>query len=160
GGNRKKAFDRVDAELAKVPGLEAVRLTAKGHFFKDYAWEARGSGYANTVTEEGARKMHERLAISRKALVQPWALQPALGETANQMLGVILGQGGSRAEMEKWFERAMKADNNNSLACWSKLQWLDPKWYGTQEEMLEFGRACRDTKNWRGGLPLILAEAH
>ena len=28
------------------------------------------------------------------------------------------------------------------------------------EEMLAFGRACRDTKNWRAGITLLLADAH
>jgi hypothetical protein len=26
--------------------------------------------------------------------------------------------------------------------------------------MLAFGRACRDTKNWRTGITLLLADAH
>jgi len=62
--------------------------------------------------------------------------------------------------MELWFDRAMKADGDRRSACLTKLDWLDPKWHGTDAEMLEFGRACRDTKNWRTGITLLVADAH
>jgi hypothetical protein len=62
--------------------------------------------------------------------------------------------------LEKWFWRAMDADNDNLDACNKKLLWLEPKWHGSPEEMLEFARTCRDTKNWSSGIPLLLAEAH
>jgi len=35
--------------------------------FRDYAWVARGNGWANTVTAEGWRLMRERMAESLKA---------------------------------------------------------------------------------------------
>jgi hypothetical protein len=37
---------------------------------------------------------------------------------------------------------------------------LHPKWHGTRDELVAFGRACRDTQNWRAGIPLLVAEAH
>jgi hypothetical protein len=45
-------------------------------------------------------------------------------------------------------------------ACEQKLDWLDPKWHGSLEDMMAFGRACRDTKNWESGITLLLADAH
>jgi hypothetical protein len=54
----------------------------------------------------------------------------------------------------------MDADNDNLDACNKKLRWLEPKWHGSPEDMLEFARTCRDTKNWSSGIPLLLAEAH
>jgi hypothetical protein len=53
--------------------------------------------------------------------------------------------GGDRTTMELWFDRAMKADGDRRDACWSKLHWLDPMWHGTPEDLLAFGRRCRDT---------------
>ena len=76
------------------------------------------------------------------------------------MLTVEKAAGGDRDEMETWFQRAMEADGDNQAACDAKMDWLDPKWHGSVEEMLEFGRACRDTKNWRAGLTLLLPDAH
>jgi hypothetical protein len=53
---------------------------------------------------------------------------------------------GNRDEMEKWFWRAMDADNDNLDACNKKLLWLEPKWHGSPEEMLEFARTCRNPR--------------
>jgi hypothetical protein len=159
-GNGQAALDRVDAGLAQVPALRTVRLRVKGRFFIEFAWEARGSGFANTVTQEGWKNFRERLTAARAALDEAWKIEPNDGHAAALMLIVEKGLGGSRDDVEKWFERAMKADGNNKQACVAKMDWLDPKWHGTREELLAFGRACRDTKNWRTGITLLLAECH
>jgi hypothetical protein len=150
----------VDALLAREPELKAVRLQTRGDFLIHYAWEARGSGFAGTVTEEGFKKFHERLTQAREALNECWEVKPGDHRTATLMLTVEKGSGGERDEMEKWFERAMKACPINKRACEAKMDWLDPKWHGSREELLAFGRSCRDTKNWRAGIPLLLADAH
>jgi hypothetical protein len=62
--------------------------------------------------------------------------------------------------MELWFDRAMKADGDNYIACITKLDWLDPKWHGNVEEMLAFGHACRDTRNWRAGITMLAVDAY
>jgi hypothetical protein len=159
-GDLRAAFDRVDAVLAKTPALKATRLQVRGSFFITYAWDARGSGMAATVTDVGWKQFESRLAEARKALEEAWALHPATNTvTADMMLTVLKGSD-DRAEMEKWFERAMKADSDNLQACEAKMDWLDPKWHGTAEDVLAFGRACRATKNWRVGIPLLYADAH
>ncbi|WP_406693998.1 hypothetical protein V5E97_23435 [Singulisphaera sp. Ch08] len=160
GEDYQAAFDRVDAKLAKAEGLKGFRQLLKGSCLISYAWEARGSGFVNTVTEDGARKFHERLADARKALEGAWDLDPSITKAATLMLTVELGSGGDRDVMEKWFERAMQGDSDNLAACEAKMDWLDPKWHGTPEDLLAFGQACRDTKNWRSGIPLLLANAH
>ena len=35
-----------------------------------------------------------------------------------------------------------------------------PKWYGSTEDMLEFGHECATNKQWGGNVPLILLDAH
>lgn len=158
--NSLVAFQQIDAELAKTPQLEWLRLAAKGDFYIHYAWEARGSGFADTVGPEAQQKFEARLKIARQALGQAWLVKPGDWHIANSMLTVVKGLTSRRDEMEKWFYRAMLADGDNQKACWAKLDWLDPKWYGTDEEMVAFGRACRDTKNVRSGITILLGDAH
>jgi hypothetical protein len=62
--------------------------------------------------------------------------------------------------MELWFQRAMKADPNDYDACDAKLLYLEPKWYGSVADMLEFGRKCVQNEQWGGHVPLILMDAH
>lgn len=159
-GDYQAAFEHVDAILAKTPALEVIRLQTQGDFLIHFAWDARGNGFADTVTEEGAKKFVERLVAAHKVLTACWTLKPGDYRTANLMLAIEKGIGGERADMEKWFERAMKACSVNKEACEQKLDWLDPKWHGSLEEMMAFGRACRDTKNWHSGITLLLADAH
>ena len=160
-GDSKTVFDKIDAVLATVPTAKGIRLYFRGVFYTDYAWEARGSGMASTVTEVGWQKFNERATEARKALEEAWSLDKTDSESAAAMITVEMAIGeGNRDEMEKWFKRAMDADSDNLDACKQKLLWLEPKWHGSPEEMLQFARACRDTKNWRSGIPLVLAEAH
>ena len=41
GDEAKAAFDRVDARLGKIAGIEALRLAVKGNFLMHWGWEAR-----------------------------------------------------------------------------------------------------------------------
>src|SRR5262249_42031814 len=76
------------------------------------------------------------------------------------MRRVGIGLQFGRAEMEKWFQRAMKADSANLEACKVMMTYLEPKWYGSVQELVAFGRACRATNNWRAGITLLAADAH
>jgi hypothetical protein len=156
-GSLKAAYDRADAALSKVPAAKIVRLIYRGVIYKDYAWEARGTGAANTVSPEN---FEERLRESERALLAAWALNPGHVIIANSMLTVVMGLNQDRRTMEQWFERAMTLDDNNYTACVRKLYYLYPRWHGSQEEAVAFGRECRDTRNFASGIPLILAEVH
>jgi hypothetical protein len=154
------AYKRVDAELAKHSEIKALRLQLRGFFWSAYGWEARTNAFASQVPQKAAEAFQRRLIDARKAYEEAWKLRPGDGRTAHGLLGIEKSIGGDRANMELWFKRAMEADANDRNACWSKLDWLDPKWYGTREEMLAFGRQCRDTKNWRAGITILVADAH
>lgn len=119
-GDWQALFDRVDTALAAVPALKVVRLQVRAKYLTAYGWDARGRGFAGTVTDEGAETFRKRLTEARKTLEEAWKLQPGSSRTANNMLTVERGIGGNRAEMEKWFSRAMEADVDNVEACNSK----------------------------------------
>ncbi|HTR40365.1 MAG TPA: hypothetical protein VMH87_01950, partial [Pseudomonadales bacterium] len=109
---------------------------------------------------EGWQLFKERLDVAQKALEHAWSLDPQDPQIPTLMISVVLGQQTGRPEMEKWFDRAMKADPNNYLACRAKLHFLLPEWYGSRDDMLEFGRQCVASTNWGGRVPLILVNAH
>jgi hypothetical protein len=158
--DRKTLFDKVNAELEQAaPGSSAV-LTYQGVFYIRWAWDARGSGFANTVTQDGWQLFGQRLVMAETALEKAWELDPSNAEAATNMLTVELGQGKGRPRMEQWFKRALAADPDNMTACQHKLYYLEPKWHGSPEEMLEFGRECLKGGNWNAGFPFILVHAH
>ncbi|HTL55277.1 MAG TPA: hypothetical protein VL361_06335 [Candidatus Limnocylindrales bacterium] len=132
----------------------------KGIFYTKYAWHARGTAYANKVTDKGWQLFSERLAEAETALDKAWEMNPRDPRVACEMLSVELGQGKGRERMELWFKRATDLNPNYYDAFSAKLYYLEPKWHGSPEEMLKFGRECVDSKKWGGHVPLILRDAH
>lgn len=160
GKDRKVGLDRVNEVLKKARPDSLLPLLLKGEVYTDYAWDARGKGWANTVTPEGWKLMAERLAEAEEALTEAWKKNPDDSEAPTQMLVVELGQGKGRAVMETWYQRAMAADPNNLSACKKKLYYLEPKWYGDEEQMLKFARELVAGGNWDARLPFELVVAH
>jgi len=132
----------------------------KGRACIHLAWTARGKGWANSVTDEGWKLFDERLAAAEEALQHAWKLYPKDKQICHEMMTVMLGQGGGRQRMEVWFNRAMELDPNDIDACKDKLYYLEPKWHGSEEAQLAFGRECVRSKTWGGKVPLALLDAH
>ena len=154
------AYNQIEATLSHQGGKSATAEFIKAEFYLQYAWLARGHGTADQVSQEGWRLFHERLAAAEKALQRAWSLDPQDAQIPTLMISIVLGQEAGRAEMEKWFARAMAADPNNYPACRAKLHFLLPQWYGSRADMLAFGRECVTNTNWGGHVPLILVDAH
>ncbi|MDB5324342.1 MAG: hypothetical protein JWN40_5973 [Phycisphaerales bacterium] len=135
-------------------------LTIKGEFYTKWAWQARGGGFAGTVTPEGWKTMADRLAVAQAALEEAWTLDPTNCDAATRMLTVELGQGQGRDRMELWFKRATEANPDNNRAYQDKLYYVEPKWHGSPEEMLRFGRECVKQGRFLTKAPMVLESAH
>jgi hypothetical protein len=160
-----------DPRFSKPPQgfLKAYAAGAQGrpgyHLFSgnrliDSAWEARGGGWANTVTPEGWRLFGERLEAARRELEEAWRLDPDDPRPGARLIVVHMGLSTGRNAMETWFRRAVAADPDDWTAYNNKLYYLEPKWHGSHDEMIAFGRECLDTQNWRAGIPFMLVDAH
>jgi hypothetical protein len=148
----------IEPELKKW-GDEPLLLLARAECAIAAGWNARGGGYADSVTPEGWKVFGERLAEAKTLIEKAWKQDATEPRLCDAMLTVAVGLSFKRPEMEKWFERAMKLDTNNYTACLAKLHYLKPQWMGSPEEMLAFGRQCL-SKPWGGEVPLTLVEAH
>ena len=156
----QQAYHSIEKPLLENWPDDYATWLLKGTAFIDMAWQARGCGLAYTVSAKGRKHFGERLATAQEALEHAWKLYPKDPEIAHQMMTVMLGQGGGRDRMELWFDRAMALDPNDYNACSKKLYYLEPKWYGSREAMLDFGRECVQNTNWAGQVPLVLVDAH
>ena len=132
----------------------------KGRVYRHYAWRARGYGYADSVSEQNFKLFNERLEVAAEALRRAWKLNSQDPKIPTEMIRVVRGLELGRDEMEKWFLRAMALDPANYTACQHKMFYLEPKWHGSEADMLAFGRECAASRKWKGRVPLILAEAH
>jgi hypothetical protein len=139
---------------------EARALNLRGRANVRLAWNRRGSGYADSVTEQGWKEFSRYIAEAERNLERSWAIDPTNSDTAVMMMEVELGQGRGRDRMETWFRRAMTVSPACYDAAYTKAWYLQPKWHGSAEDAIAFGRECVESKVWKGRVPLVLWEAH
>lgn len=136
-----------DSEPAMTEILETVRKKRpemlpllKGNVMVKLAWQARGGGYANTITEEGGRLFALRLKKARESLTEAWEKNPNVW-VAMEMMSVCLGQSDVRGH-EVWYNRAISLQPDSSSARSRRMPALCRKWFGSDADMFAFAREC------------------
>ena len=130
-----------------------------GVFYTEYAWHARGGGFANTVPEERWNLFADRLHKAQPMLKKAYEMSPNDNMAASSMISVCMGLNLPRSEMEQWFERAIAPNPDDLQPYKAKLQYLQPRWHGTVQEMLEFVQECVKDAPPGSLRPLILVDA-
>jgi hypothetical protein len=161
--NSLKADERVKymTALRQADGADPwVVDTADGRLHIDIAWEFRGNGYADKVTEKGWKGFFKHLTIARECLTRAWELAPDIPKAADEMVSVANGAGGELGEQPaKWFERAINVQLDCRGAYAAMLNSLRPRWHGSHEAMLELGRRAAATKRYDTDAPWQFVEA-
>lgn len=152
--------ERVIATLEKFWSKHAFTFAVKGELNLKLAWDWRGNGFANTVTKAGWEGFQQKIIVAEKALQEAWRMDQSNVKTPTAMIWVCTAQGYARPKMERWFNRAMNIDSNCWAAADAKAWYLEPRWHGSTEEVLEFGRECAASAKWAGRVPLVLADIH
>lgn len=167
-------------ELTNSPGTEYIRQTileylkawvgrfpsshfanaSTGIFLIEYAWDARGSGWSATVTDEGRKLFKERLFSARDYLEKAHALNDTDALVPANLITVAMALGSGRNEIEKQFSLAIKADNTEFEAYYKKLVYLMPKWGGSEKEMFEFARKSTANAPANTLISRLVAKAH
>jgi hypothetical protein len=152
----KKLGDEIDRAFAEEDPENPARATVHGLFYISYAWNARGTGFANTITENGQKLMDERIKKAQAILEAAYAKHPDIKQTSRGMMSVELAQGEGRKRMETWFQRAIKADSNYYMAYDSKANYLRDRWYGSHDDLWTFGLECLKAGNWQSKEPAVI----
>jgi hypothetical protein len=122
--------DRIhQAWIAARPESITARVAYAG-FLIDYAWHARGSGYANEVTKEGWRLFAERLAEAQKTLFAAQDLKSKCPMWWCCQMTVALGQGWSRPQLDELFGEAKMFEPQFWQYDVSHAYFLLPRWHG------------------------------
>jgi tetratricopeptide (TPR) repeat protein len=153
------AIGEIDRDFNEADSANPVRLAMDGQYFVDSAWSARGSGWASSVSDQGFKLFGDRLAKADAILEPAYEKYPNEGEIARTMIDVELGQGQGKDRMEMWFQRAIKTNPDDYDACKAKEWYLQPRWYGSLDDILSFGKECLDGNNWSAKLPMILTTS-
>jgi hypothetical protein len=157
---REVIFRQVEKAVVDRYGDCATVHMLRGNEAILRAWDARGSGYASTVTEEGARVFGEQLKIAQKELTRAWKLDPSEPMIAEKMITVCMGLSLPRDEMEAWFQRGQSAHANYPALCTAKALYLSPIWIGSRDEQLAFSRECLSHPEYGSLAALTLWNTH
>ncbi|MBX3747591.1 MAG: hypothetical protein KF833_19970 [Verrucomicrobiae bacterium] len=138
----------------------ARALLVRGNLQLSLAWNRRGSGYADTVSDAGWEGFAAHIENAGRDLEKSWRLDPTVPDAAASMLRVMLGRETDIARARLWFNRAMEADPACYQAARHMAWYLQPKWHGSVEQALSFGRRCVENQAWKGDVPLVLVDVH
>ena len=144
--------------LQLVGGLNSCTLsTCMGVYHDRVGWEARGDGFANTVTEKGWEIFAKHQEISRSYLVKAHELDPSRPEAASLMISIATAGYAGPGESERfWFDKAVAAQMDWPPA-YTRILWsMRPRWGGSHEEMFEFGLECARTERFDTYVPYEL----
>jgi len=150
----------LDPILQKTWPDEAALYELRGEAEMQRGWEERGGSWANTVSEQGWEGFRTHMDMAEKYLTKSWSMNPSNASTGYRMMQCELGQGKGRGRMQQWFARTMTLSTNNFDAVKLMSFYLEPRWYGSEQETLAFARSCVTNQEWGGTVPLILPNVH
>ena len=155
-GNRHSLARSVSASKDVDPWL-AHMILAQYHI--DQAWQGRGTGYANTVSEEGWETFGEGIEQARAHLVEAWQLHTEFPEAAVGLIQTTMAIGGVARETTRfWFDEAVAAEFNAPRAHAQLVLDLLPRWHGSHQALLKFGLECLETNRFDTEVPWTLQK--
>ncbi len=120
-------------EWMKLNPASETALAAWVSTMTAWAWDARGSGYASTITDEGAKLFHERLEKAQEFIQKhPKIENSPLGWV--QKLTLLMGQGATRELVVKTGEQAITKFPDYGPLYAKVGTLLLPRWYGQPED--------------------------
>jgi len=125
-----------------------VALAAAYH---DYAWMARGNGYANTVPEEAWKLFNARIAEAHRVLDDAAKLKATCPQWYSEMQTVALAEGWDNAKTAALFEKAVKYEPDYYYFYRSYAHYLLPKWEGKPGDAAAFAKKSADTVGGQEG---------
>jgi hypothetical protein len=155
--------ERMAAEVAKTEGMKPwAKKWIEGQHCLQKAWDMRGGGYAITVSEYGNALFIHESEKARRLLQEAWEMKPEDPIPAVNLIYSSLSMGKQKAteHMRKWFDEVLKMQVDAPDAAQHFMWGLRPRWYGSHQQMKDFGLACANTERFDSGLPWMLLQAH
>jgi hypothetical protein len=139
----KMNLDSLKQWVAAKPDSAAARISL-AQAYVGYAWQARGGGYANTVSEEGWELYGERIALAAAALAEAARLKQKCPYWYEVMQNVALAQGWDKSQARELMEQAVASEPRFYHFYREYAYFLQPKWYGDQGDAEGFAEEVAD----------------
>ena len=147
------AFDNPESVTARlerwcgfIPESQTARTALATHLVH-LGWEARGYGYADTVSDEGWRVLKQRLNEAASLLEAP-------SDSAGCALriSVAMGRSESLEVVDQMVDLSLKLDPSAIQPVIAKCIYLLPRWGGSKEQVVGF---LEETMKERGDQVLL-----
>ena len=119
--------------IAARPESPSARV-ALAYFLTEYAWQARGGGYAYTVTDEGWRLFAQRLTDAAHTLNAANGLAFYCPVAWSVLMRVGLGLSVDRARYDALFDKAIHLVPDYKSYYYRRAIYLLPRWSGEPGE--------------------------
>ena len=106
--------------------------------YTNYAWEARGRGYANQVTAEGWNQFGHGVQAAREILEQASGLKEKCPQWYRSMQSVALAQGWSLKDETALLQKAVAFEADYYYYYQGHARYLLPKWHGEPGDVERF----------------------
>jgi hypothetical protein len=123
----------IQAWIDARPESVTARVTM-AEFLRDYAWNARGSGYANTVSDKSWQLFGQRLNQSAQVLKEAGQLKETCPIYWSALMWVALGLQTGKDDFNDIFNQAIQACPDYQHYYATRATFLLPRWYGAEGE--------------------------
>ena len=124
------------------------------------AWEARGTGFSDTIMPEMQKRFDENLKMAEKVLLEAENLKDKDPELYNTLMIANFGLGKRPSDVEPIFLKGIGVEKGYHALYLTMANYLQPKWFGGQGEIEEFAdKAVNLTREQEGeSLYAIVAQ--
>jgi hypothetical protein len=129
--------DKVKTWMAKDPQSAAARV-ALANAYIGWGWQARGGGYADTVSSGGQYWFDKCAEMAKATLVEAARLQEKNPNWFSVMQSVARAEGWSKLDEKELFDQAIAFEPSYYYFYQNHAAFLLPKWYGEEGETQAF----------------------
>lgn len=152
-----KGADNWDLLLPKIQQLKnakpnaAYPILAEAKYWIDYAWVARGYGFASSVTPQAWKLFNTRLTTAKLVLIQNKEIASTSPAWYELMFYIETGLNSTQEDKSRYFVEGIARHNLYLPLLISKRNSLEPKWGGSWKDVDDFiNWAANNTDNVDG----------
>lgn len=138
-----------EAWIAAKPDSITARV-AHADFLVEYAWHARGSGYADTVTPKAWKTFGIRLGKAARILENARTLEPKDPYFWNVALTVGMGQGWEKPAFDAMVAEAAAFEPKFFAFDLTRARTLLPRWHGEPGDWEAYAQQASERPNGLG----------
>lgn len=139
-GTWKYHLAKLEKWIAEKPGSVTARVGLAAAYLA-YGWQARGSGYAHTISRDGYRLFVARLARAESILAEARSLKLTCPHSYAVMLHIAIGQGWEANSFDELFVAATIFEPLYYSYYEMKAMYLMPRWNGRPGDWERFADA-------------------